>query len=206
MEPAPEAASLRTKPRTGDAVKRLPTTAQELRLTLHPRIRAPPSSRSFLDDQGAAILLRADPQLSSGTARIGGKEITGIDKGPARPPHLPRPLRRRNLHQSSPGHHPPLLPADNNGACSGHHPRRQLAAHPAASLVAQKHLVNAGEPQDGHRAIAEFLACLFSNGFRYTGNRTYPAIGERSLVGRYPCPAKSNGMRFLRVSPFVRHF
>ena len=82
MEPAPEAAPLRTKPRTGSAVKRLPTAAQEIRLSLQPTTSSAPFEQSFLDNQGAAILLRADPQLSSGTARIGDKEIVGIDKGP----------------------------------------------------------------------------------------------------------------------------
>ncbi len=37
-----------------------------------------------MDNQGAAILLRADPQLPPGTARIGDKEIAGVDSGPAR--------------------------------------------------------------------------------------------------------------------------
>ena len=87
MEPAPEVASLRAAPRTGLAVRRLPTAAQEIRLTLQPATGASPgrekfSEQSFVDNQGAAILLRADPQLSPGTARIGEKEITGIDKGP----------------------------------------------------------------------------------------------------------------------------
>jgi sucrose-6-phosphate hydrolase SacC (GH32 family) len=91
MEPAPEVASLRTAPRTGSAVPRLPSAAQEIRLTLAPatntssgREKFPEkfSEQSFVDNQGAAILLRADPQLSSGTARIGEKEIAGIDKGP----------------------------------------------------------------------------------------------------------------------------
>ena len=86
MEPAPETASLRTKPRTSDAVKRLPTSAQEIRLTLQPTPSGSPreqfQEQSFLDNQGAAILLRADPQLSSGTARIGDKKITGIASGP----------------------------------------------------------------------------------------------------------------------------
>jgi beta-fructofuranosidase len=82
MEPAPETASLRTKPRTGDAVKRLPTSAQEIRLTLEPAASGSPFEQSFIDNHGAAILLRADPQLSSGTARIGDKKITGIVPGP----------------------------------------------------------------------------------------------------------------------------
>jgi beta-fructofuranosidase len=82
MEPAPEVASLRAAPRIGLAVRRLPTAAQEIRLTLRPATSASPFEQSLVDNQGAAILLRADPQLSPGTARIGEKEITGIDKGP----------------------------------------------------------------------------------------------------------------------------
>ncbi len=81
MEPAPQAASLRTKPRTGDAVKRLPTAAQEIRITFTPATDASPFEQSFVDNQGAAILLRADPQKSAGTARSGDQEITGIDTG-----------------------------------------------------------------------------------------------------------------------------
>jgi beta-fructofuranosidase len=86
MEPAPEAASLRTASRLGDGVKRLPTAAEEIRLTLEPVTfsSSPEQSfeQSFVDNQGAAILLRADLQKSSGTARIGDKEITGIASGP----------------------------------------------------------------------------------------------------------------------------
>ena len=86
MEPAPETESLRTKPRTGDAVKRLPTSAQEIRLTLQPPTSGSPreqfQEQSFVDNQGAAILLRAAPQLSAGSVRIGDKEITGIASGP----------------------------------------------------------------------------------------------------------------------------
>ncbi len=84
MEPSPEAASLRTAPRTGDAVNRLPTAAEEIRLTLLPITSGSPFEQSFVDNQGAAILLRADPQLPPGSARIGDKVITGIDSGPAR--------------------------------------------------------------------------------------------------------------------------
>jgi sucrose-6-phosphate hydrolase SacC (GH32 family) len=36
----------------------------------------------LLDSQGAAILLRADPQQSPGTVRVGDKQIDRIDKGP----------------------------------------------------------------------------------------------------------------------------
>jgi hypothetical protein len=70
----------------GDGVKRLPTAAEEIRLTLEPVTfsSSPEQSfeQSFVDNQGAAILLRADLQKSSGTARIGDKEITGIATGP----------------------------------------------------------------------------------------------------------------------------
>jgi hypothetical protein len=62
-------------------VKRLPTAAQELQLTLTPG-GSLPLEQSFVDNQGAAILLRTDPQLPPGTARIGDKEITGLDSGP----------------------------------------------------------------------------------------------------------------------------
>jgi beta-fructofuranosidase len=88
MAPAPEIASLQTAPRTGDAVKRLPTAAQEIRLTFQPdeprtaALKTAGFEQSFTDNQGAAILLRADPQQSPGTVRVGDKHIDGIDKGP----------------------------------------------------------------------------------------------------------------------------
>jgi sucrose-6-phosphate hydrolase SacC (GH32 family) len=83
MEPAPEVASLRTAPRTGAAVFRLPTPAQEIRLGLQPdEPRTAAFEQSLLDSQGAAILLRADPQQSPGTVRVGDKQIDRIDKGP----------------------------------------------------------------------------------------------------------------------------
>ena len=82
MAPAPEIESLRTAPRTGSAVHRLPSAAQEIRLTLEPATTAAAFEQSFTDNQGAAILLRADPQQSPGTLRIGDKQIDGIDKGP----------------------------------------------------------------------------------------------------------------------------
>jgi beta-fructofuranosidase len=78
MEPAPEVASLRTTARSGAAVKRLPTAAQEIRLTLQPATNHDPFEQSFLDNQGAAILLRGIPNQQPGTARIGDKEITGL--------------------------------------------------------------------------------------------------------------------------------
>ena len=82
MEPAPETASLRNAPRTGSAVKRLPTAAQEIRLKLEPGTGSDPLEQSFVDNQGAAILLRSDPHQQPGTARIGEKEISGIASGP----------------------------------------------------------------------------------------------------------------------------
>jgi beta-fructofuranosidase len=83
MAPAPEIASLRTAPRTGDAVKRLPSAAQEIRLTLQPaQEQQTKLEHSFVDSQGAAILLRTDPQQSPGTVRVGDKQIDRIDKGP----------------------------------------------------------------------------------------------------------------------------
>ena len=82
MAPAPEIESLRTAPRTGTAVRRLPTAAQEIRLTLEPATTAAVFEQSFVDNQGAAILLRTDPQLPPGTAHIGDKEITGMESGP----------------------------------------------------------------------------------------------------------------------------
>jgi beta-fructofuranosidase len=88
MAPSPEIASLRTGGRIGDAVKRLPTAAQEIRLTLQPdeprtaALKTAAFEQSFTDNQGAAILLRADPQLPPGTAHVGDKQIDGIDKGP----------------------------------------------------------------------------------------------------------------------------
>jgi beta-fructofuranosidase len=86
MAPSPEIASLRTGARAGAAVKRLPSASQELRLTLEPGTTgsSPQQSleQSFVDNQGAAMLLRADPQQSPGTVRVGDKQIDGIDKGP----------------------------------------------------------------------------------------------------------------------------
>jgi beta-fructofuranosidase len=83
MAPAPEIASLQTAPRTGAAVFRLPTPAQEIRLGLQPdEPRAAAFEQSFTDNQGAAILLRADPQQSPGTVRVGDKQIDAMDKGP----------------------------------------------------------------------------------------------------------------------------
>jgi sucrose-6-phosphate hydrolase SacC (GH32 family) len=90
MEPLAQLSSLHAVPRNGAAVKRLPTAAQELRLTLTPGNGNPsgsaPLEQSFVDNQGAAILLRANPQQPSGTARVrdgsGEKEITGIGDGP----------------------------------------------------------------------------------------------------------------------------
>ncbi len=88
MEPIPQLTSLRTAPRTGTAVPRLPSAAQEIRLTLQPAGSGgqPFTEQSFTDRQGAAILLRTDPQLPAGTVRIGAmhpeKEITGLASGP----------------------------------------------------------------------------------------------------------------------------
>jgi hypothetical protein len=63
---------------------RLPTAAEEIQLTLEPATNGSPLEQSFIDNQGAAILLRTDPQLPPGTARIGDKEITGLDRDPSR--------------------------------------------------------------------------------------------------------------------------
>jgi sucrose-6-phosphate hydrolase SacC (GH32 family) len=73
---------LRTALRSGSAVKRLPTAAQEIRVTLETANSGDPLEQSFVDSQGAAILLRADPHQQPGRARIGDKEITGIAPGP----------------------------------------------------------------------------------------------------------------------------
>ncbi|HEX4173512.1 MAG TPA: glycoside hydrolase family 32 protein, partial [Acetobacteraceae bacterium] len=94
MEPTPEIASLRTAPRTESAVKRLPSAAQEIRLTLEPATSSFFFEQSFVDNQGAAILLRAgrtalyngrspgDFQLPANTIRIGDETITGIPAAP----------------------------------------------------------------------------------------------------------------------------
>lgn len=74
MEPASEVASLRTGSRTGSAVKRLPTAAQEIRLTLQPSSE-PFFDQSFVDRQGAALLLRDSMQQSPNVLRIGDTEI-----------------------------------------------------------------------------------------------------------------------------------
>lgn len=81
MEPAPEVASLRIGQRTGSAVRRLTSAAQEIRFTLQPDSTESPFEQSFTDTQGAAILLRADSHQQPGTARIGDKEIAGIAPG-----------------------------------------------------------------------------------------------------------------------------
>jgi beta-fructofuranosidase len=75
MAPAPEVASLRTGARTGAAVKRLPTQAEEIRLSLEPATE-PMFDQSFVDRQGAALLLRSVPQQSPNIVRIGDTELT----------------------------------------------------------------------------------------------------------------------------------
>lgn len=82
MEPVRQLASLRTAPRTGATVRRVPTAAQEIRLTFEPASAASPFEQSFVDNQGAVLLLRTDAKQSPGTARVGDKEITGIGTGP----------------------------------------------------------------------------------------------------------------------------
>ena len=146
MAPSPEIASLRTAPRTGSAVKRLPTSAQEIRLALSPQPAALPESNF-------RAILRRQPRRCHPPPRRSATLIRHRTyrrqrdhrhrQRPARPPHLPRPLRRRNFHQSPPSHHLPLLQTRSHGAGSRHHSRRKLAHHAATSLVAQKHLVNA---------------------------------------------------------------
>ncbi len=74
MEPAPEIASLRTGARTGAAVKRLPSAAQEIRLSLEPGSE-PLFDQSFVDRQGAALLLRDSMQQPPDVVRIGDTEI-----------------------------------------------------------------------------------------------------------------------------------
>ena len=74
MAPAPEVASLRTGARTGAAVKRLPTPAQEIRLSLEPASE-PMFDQSFADRTGAALLLRSVPQQSPNVIRIGNTEL-----------------------------------------------------------------------------------------------------------------------------------
>jgi beta-fructofuranosidase len=81
MAPAPEIASLRTGPRTGDAVKRLPTAAQEIHLTFEQDEVGSPAEHSFIDSQGAVLLIRTGvPQPS--TIRVNGREIPGDIGGP----------------------------------------------------------------------------------------------------------------------------
>jgi beta-fructofuranosidase len=75
MAPAPEIASLRTALRTGTAVKRLPSAAQEIRLTLEPASE-PMFDQSFVDRQGAALLLRDRIQQPANILRIGDTAIT----------------------------------------------------------------------------------------------------------------------------------
>ena len=82
MEPAAPLASLRTLPRTGAAVRRVPSAAQEIRLTLQPASHGEAFEQSFVDNQGAVVLLRTDPKQAAGSMRVGEKEITGIGSGP----------------------------------------------------------------------------------------------------------------------------
>jgi beta-fructofuranosidase len=81
MTLAPEISSLRTAPRTGSAVKRLPTAAQEIRLTFEQGEVGSPAEHSFIDNQGAALLIRTGvPQPT--TIRVNGREIPGDIEGP----------------------------------------------------------------------------------------------------------------------------
>ncbi len=82
MEPAAGITSLRTAPRTSTVVRRLPSAAQELRLIFQPASTPSTFEQSFVDNQGAVLLLRTDPQQAAGTVRVGDKEITGIGSGP----------------------------------------------------------------------------------------------------------------------------
>jgi beta-fructofuranosidase len=75
MTPAPEIAFLRTGSRTNlAAVKRLPTPAQEIRLTLQPGSE-PMFDTSFVDHQGAALLLRNSMQQAPSILRVGNANI-----------------------------------------------------------------------------------------------------------------------------------
>jgi beta-fructofuranosidase len=74
MEPAPEIAFLRTAPRTGSAVRRLPTAAQELRLTLEP-VTEPMFDQAFVDHQGAALRLRNSMQQAPSILRVDKADI-----------------------------------------------------------------------------------------------------------------------------------
>ena len=82
MQPADQVATLRRAPRSGAAVFRLPSAAQEVRLTLEPSSGGAPFEQSFTDTQGAALLLRANSQQPAGTVRVGEKQISGIAPGP----------------------------------------------------------------------------------------------------------------------------
>ncbi len=82
MQPAQQVVSLRSAPRTGALVRRLPTPAQELRLTLEPSSVDTPFEQSFTDRQGAALLLRANLQQPAGSVRVGDKQVRGSEPGP----------------------------------------------------------------------------------------------------------------------------
>jgi beta-fructofuranosidase len=77
MEPAPEIASLRTDNRFGPEACRLLTPAQQIRFDLRPS-DGPALEQSFVDSQGAVILLRADPKQPIDMVRVGDKEISGL--------------------------------------------------------------------------------------------------------------------------------
>jgi beta-fructofuranosidase len=74
MDPAPQLASLRDAPRTGDAVKRLPSPAQEILLNLQPGTE-PMADQNFVDNQGAVVLLRTSPAQSPKVIRVGETEL-----------------------------------------------------------------------------------------------------------------------------------
>ena len=81
MAPSPEIASLRTAPRTGSAVRRLPSAAQEIRLTLEPEEVGSPSHHDFVDSQGTVISIRTGV-VQKDLISVNSVNIPGDMEGP----------------------------------------------------------------------------------------------------------------------------
>jgi beta-fructofuranosidase len=77
MAPVPEIVSLRTDYRFGPEACRLLTPAQQIGFDLRPS-DGPALEQSFVDSQGAVILLRADPKQPIDMVRVGDKELSGL--------------------------------------------------------------------------------------------------------------------------------
>ncbi len=72
---------LRTAPRTGSAVRRLPSAAQEIRLTLEPEEVGSPSHHDFVDSQGTVISIRTGV-VQKDLISVNSVNIPGDMEGP----------------------------------------------------------------------------------------------------------------------------